>query len=261
MVSALAGAGLAAGLAWLERRRALVLALGAAGLLLLPLHALAGSLRPCDLRQAYGAERATDLGLGAVPPGALLATSNYQTGFRVWAARLLEGARPDVDHVHRSYLGQPGYVANLGRRAPGLAGLLAGLRWPGDLGAARLGSEAARRPVLVEFDDATFDDALLGRTVPAGPFQAVLPAGAAAPAPAAAATGSEARLAALWAALAPHLDDPLTRAYLLMTAFLDARYHVRRGDCALARPSLERARALGRPDDPLLADLSARCGR
>jgi len=132
---------------------------------------------------------------------------------------------------------------------------------PGDLGAAQLGAAATARPVRVEFDDATFDDALLGRTEPAGPFQAVLPEGAARPDPAAAARASAARLAALWAALAPHLEDPLTRSHLLMTAFLDARYHVRRGDCAAARPALARARELGRPDDPLLAELAARCGR
>lgn len=241
------------------RRRWLVQ--GLAGLLFLwPLLTVASAAGRVDLRQAYGAEETAGALLDASPPGGLLLTSYYQSGFGVWAARILGGARPDVDHVHRSYLRQPGYVANLLAQNPRLRRLLRGVRRPDALDYARLAPVAARRTVLFEFDDDTYGPGLLRNSAPHGPLCRVLLPNARPPA------GAPERVRASgrqWRRLEARLDttapDPLTRMYLLWARYLRARYHVLRGDCAAARPSWERARKLGDPRDPALVALAKRC--
>jgi hypothetical protein len=116
--------------------------------------------------------------------------------------------------------------------------------------------------VLFEFDDDTFGPALVTHSAPAGPLCRVLPG----PAPPA---HDRARLLAAsrgqWQRLESRLarttaPDRLTRLYLLWARYLNARYHVRRGDCAAARPSWDRALQLGNPRDPALLALGRRCG-
>ena len=226
-----------------------------------PLQALAGSVRRVNLRQAYGAEVTAEQLLDTAPPRALLLTSYYQTGFLIWSARVLDGARPDVDHVHRNYLGQPGYVANLTKRVPRLAALLQGLGKPSDLDYLRLVPEARRRAVLFEFDDDTFGRALIVHSAPLGPLAQMLPP-AAQPSPRA-----PSRLQASvhrWHLLEDRLrttaEDPLTRMYLLWVSYLNARYHLLRNDCAAARRGYDRALGLGNPRDPTLLKLARDCG-
>lgn len=90
------------------------------------------------------------------PPRAVVVTSYFESAFLVLGLRALEGARPDVTHVDRAALTQPGEKDAARRRDPALGPLLdAGLEvthpWPTEA----LRTLAARRPVIVEpFEDA-----------------------------------------------------------------------------------------------------------
>lgn len=260
--AALAGAALGAGIHRLEgagRPRWVPVAL-AVGVTLWPLQSLAGAVGRVDLRQAYGAEVAGQTLLDAVPEGGLALTSYYQTGFALWAAQLLSGARPDVDHVHRSFLGQPGYVENRLARTPALAKLLAGVTRPGALDARRLRAESRLRAVRLEFDDDTVGLALVRASLDRGGWLEVLAPGdprADRPQPA---DWVAWQLRPLQRLLRPHLDDPMTRMWLLWVSYLDARYHRLRGECGAARLGWSEARRLGNPGDPMLARLARACG-
>ena len=223
------------------------------------MQALAGSVPRADLRQAYGAQVAAETLLDAAPPRALVLTSYYQSGFAVWAARAIAGARPDLDHVHRTYLGQPGYVENLLARAPHLAPLLRGVDRPAALDAARLAPELARRAVLYEYDDDTIGDDLVRDSVPRGVWRELLPAGDPRARVRRDAADVARALAPLERRLAPHRDDPLTRTWLLWTYYLNARYHLRRHDCAAARYGWSQAVELGSRRDPFLREIERRC--
>ncbi len=225
-----------------------------------PAQALAGSLPRADLRQAYGAEVAAETLLDEAPQHALILTSYYQTGFAVWAARLLGGARPDLDHVHRTFLAQPGFIENQLAREPHLTPLLAGVRGPADLNGARLAPVLHHRAVLYEFDDDTYDAEMIRDSVPDGLWRRLV-----LPDDPRARVEQDARDARrVWKdlerRLAPDRGDPLTRMWLLWAYYLDARYYVRRNDCAAARFGWARASALGNPNDPMLLRLQRRCG-
>ena len=114
------------------------------------LHAPDASLRHGDRAERWA--RA----LLDVPPRAVVVTSYFESAFLVLGLRAVEGARPDVTHVDRAALTQPGERDAARRRDPELGPVLdAGLEvthpWP----LAALTTLAARRPVHVEsFDDA-----------------------------------------------------------------------------------------------------------
>ncbi len=260
LLSVLAAVAIIVALSYLRRRVPWRLAtvVLAAGVGFWPVMMLAGAFHQADLRQAYGAEETAGFLLDAPPPGGVLLTSYYQTGFGVWAARVMDGARPDVDHVHRSYLSQPGYVANLLKRQPRLQPLIHGLKRPGALDYARLRKVAGSRTVLFEFDDDTYGSDMIRLSSPQGPLYRVLSSPRRFTAAQAAASQHQ------WQRLAARLhtttDDPLTRMYLLWARYLRARYHVLRGECPAARPSWERARKLGNPKDPALVAIARHCG-
>ncbi len=80
------------------------------------------------------------------PPGAVVVSSYFQTGFSLDYLRVVEGLRPDLSYVHRHALSQPGARDVLLRRDPTLTGLL---------GAEDLqidGVLTSSRPLLVEYD-------------------------------------------------------------------------------------------------------------
>jgi hypothetical protein len=111
--------------------------------------------------------------------------------------------------------------------------------------AQRLAPESQRRAVLFEFDDDTFGPGLLGESVDQGPWKALLPPGDPRARTQTSAQDVQRAFAPLERALHPSLADPLTRMWLLWETYLDARYHLLRGDCPAARPGWQRARALG----------------
>jgi len=268
LMSALAATAITVGLAYLRLRPGLGGGSAAltAMLVIWPLLSLSDGPSRADLRQAYGAEETAWFLLDTPPPRGLLLTSYYQTGFGVWAARLLSGARPDVDHVHRSYLSQPGYVANLVRRNGRLRRIIDGLKRPGDLSYARLQQTAPRRVVLFEFDDDTYGEAMIRHSVPLGPLCRVVPTQERSPAATNAPSApdrlrtSKRQWRRLEARLSTTAPDPMTRMVLLWAYFLRARYHLRRNDCQAARWSWDKARKLGNPRDPALVKIGRTCG-
>lgn len=84
--------------------------------------------------------------LDAQPPRALAVTSYFQTVFALYYLRGVEGARPDVDLVHRHFLAYAGYAGEIVHARPELAPLL-GAR---DVDAPAL--TRAGRPLAVEYD-------------------------------------------------------------------------------------------------------------
>lgn len=160
--------------------------------------------------------------LDGAPPRALVVTSYFQTIFGLWALDALEGARPDLDVVHRHFLAYPGYREEVVARRPALAALV-GAR---DVDAAAL--IAAGRPLFVEAD---LD------------LPAPLVARASVPVEGRGAEAATSREGA---------------RYFAWQAFVDAERACRLPDLDGRRRSLEAARArLG--EAPELAALAARC--
>ena len=126
---------------------------GAAALLAVPALGGAAAFATVDLRAARGCELTTHALLDATPPRATLLTAYFQTAFGLWYARAVEGARPDVDHVHGTFLGFPGYAPRTLGRIPELAWLAAVRGRETD--APALARLAARGPVAVEPDIST----------------------------------------------------------------------------------------------------------
>jgi hypothetical protein len=143
-------------LAAAARRGAAVRRLAAAGAVaLVAVAALGGATAfpTVDLRGARGGETMTHALLDAAPPRATLLTGYFQTAFGLWYARAVEGARPDVAHVHVTFLGFPGYAERTLARLPELAWLAEARGHETD--APALARLAARGPVVIEYDLST----------------------------------------------------------------------------------------------------------
>jgi hypothetical protein len=205
--------------------------------------------------------------LAGLPPRALLLSSYYETRFRLWALAAVEGARPDVDVLDRSFLTYPGMAEEARLARPELAALIdAPIAAGAPLPVERLRALARTRPVRVELHlnlDETADAWLL----PAGPFVALQPE---APAEAArTAAEHQDRLAASdlgrrLAASQPPADTPAAEATRVHSALLwhdvtRLMFFCRQGRLWAARQALEHARDLA-PEDTTLRDLAARCG-
>jgi hypothetical protein len=184
-----------------------------AALVAAPRWSLAGerALRPTLTRWLDGA-----------PPRALVVTSYFQTIFGLWALEALEGARPDLDVVHRHFLSYPGYRDDVVARRPELAPLL-GAR---DVDAPALLSSG--RPLLVEHDIDLPAPLVARAGVPVEP---------------------------------PGVEAARSREgarYFAWQLFVDAQRACRLPDVGARRRAIEAARArLG--DAPELAELAARC--
>jgi hypothetical protein len=238
---------------------ALAAPVAAAALALLVPVQLATVWGDADLSEDAASNALARFEIDAPPPRALLLTAYFETHFRLMALRAVEGARPDLVDLDRSFLTYPGMAAEARRRHPELADLIdAPLRAGAPSPVELLDIAGRRRPVMAELHP-NLDEALAARLVPTGPFAAYLP-GANSRLETAAehrtrragramesllATGSEAereraRLALLW------------REYRL------AEHYCRRGRqvaAALAyRSALARA-----PRDRTLAELANRC--
>jgi hypothetical protein len=187
----------------------------AASLVASPRWTLAGerALRPTLTRWLDGAG-----------PRALVVTSYFQTIFGLWALEALEGARPDLDVVHRHFLAYPGYRDDVVARRPELAPLF-GAR---DVDAAAL--LASGRRIFVEHDLDLPPALVAHASVPA----------------------------LLEGAMAPRSTEGAR--YFGWQAFVDAH----RACALPDRAELARALAVARArlgDAPELASLAARCDR
>lgn len=218
-------------------------------------------------RSEWAADEWARWELDALPPRTVLVLGYFQTNFRTVALRALEGARPDLAIVDRSFMTYPGAIDEAALRYPFLADVI---RAPLAAGAptpvAALREVAVIRPIWFELHPNLDLD---GRRAvsPAGPF-AWLGGNLAA----AAATPSEAdRQRDESSTFASHqtlerrlerLGGPATDAVrdaLLWREFVLADYYCSVGQIEAGSSAIARARARA-PEDRTLDSLAQSCG-
>jgi hypothetical protein len=105
-----------------------------------------------DRGRNAGAEAWTDQALELLPPGSLILARSDAILWRLWAARLASGMRPDVSVVPASLLGQGRLASALLREEPALAPLLRDISAAGTPSEFALSSVADVRPLFIEID-------------------------------------------------------------------------------------------------------------
>lgn len=227
------------------------LVLVGASLLALPVLQVAVNQSRCSLAQHWAAEE-TGRAVLDQPPGALLLTSYFQTVFQAWALQATADWRPDVAVLHRNFIGQPGYLANLRAHQPELARLAGRWRQVGAERAGDLDRLAQQRPLRIEYD-LNLSAAIVQRLWPAGLTLAYRPPRGTPPA-AALHAGRIAR----WLRQVGPPAELETRRALTWWHYLLARYGCRRGLAPVARLHLTQALALA-PQAHALAALRDQC--
>jgi hypothetical protein len=231
---------------------------GAATLLVVPTLGGAAAFGTVDLRAARGCETMTHALLDAAPPRATLLTAYFQSVFGLWYARSVEGARPDVDHVHVSFLGFPGYADRTLGRVPDLA-WLATVRGR-ETDAPALARLAARGPVVVEYDISTPPGAVTLLAYDGAAARVWTDPAARATALAAAAARQERFDAELRRRLGTDATEAQTARVRLFRAFLEMRFFCEtEGPGAGARAAFARALVIASRDPHLLA-AGRQCG-
>ena len=100
----------------------------------------------------------------------LVLVAYFQTSFRQWALHAIEGARPDLTILDRSFLSYPGMAEESKLRSPELASLIdAPLRAGQPSPIKQLGALAKTRPIVVQLHP-NVDPALASLLSPAGAF-------------------------------------------------------------------------------------------
>jgi len=145
-------------------------------------------------------------------------------------------------------------------RTPSLALLLAGVRHPGQLDARRRRAEARDLAVRLGFDGDTVGPVLVRASLDRSGWLEVHPPNDFRVSRPQATAWAAWQLRPLLLRLLPHLDDPLTRMWLLWVSYLDARYRRLRDECDAARVGWVEARRMGNPKDPMLVRLARACG-
>lgn len=105
-----------------------------------------------DRSRNIAAEVWTDLALEQLPPSALILTRSEALQWRLWAARLGSGMRPDVAVVPVPLLGQRKVAAALLREEPALATLLREISATGSPSEFGLSTVADVRPLFLELE-------------------------------------------------------------------------------------------------------------
>lgn len=230
-------------------KAAVVVALVAAGLTLLPLRHTAPDVSLATFRAGDAFDSVL---LRELPPRAVVLAHEPQTIFRIAGAQSV-GERPDVVVVPIPLLPYPELVADLAERDPTLRDLLRTHLLDGRIGAAPLESLAAERPVFVEMDPRV-GESLYASLVPAGHYHRTLADGATDTDVAERETDSRARLDRLRqrvGTLEASVDGE-TRSRLLWQRYQHALFLASRGQREAALAHLEVALELN-PDEPLLA--------
>jgi hypothetical protein len=101
-----------------------------------------------------GADAFTDAALEELPPRAALLVRSRAAAWRIWAAQLAQGTRPDVLVVPVPATGDARLALRLLRAEPALQKALQDISLEGRPGEEALTMLADARPVLVEFDPA-----------------------------------------------------------------------------------------------------------
>ncbi len=145
-------------------------ALVAVALLLLPPIQLASNWKSSDQSDAWASDDMAHWELESLPPRSLLLLAYFQSSFRVWAMHSVEGLRPDVAVLDRSFLTYPGMREEALLRHPDLAPLIesplqAGVPSPITL----LEALATERPLRIQLHP-NIDEGLARELRPAGPW-------------------------------------------------------------------------------------------
>ncbi len=119
-----------------------------------------------DRGEQHGAEVYTDEALGQLPPRALVLVRSEALAWRLWAARVVRGERPDVVVVPLHLLDRGSVARRLLAMEPGLAPLIRDMAMKGRPGEHALSSLADLRPLYVELDE-RYDPRLLPHLTPA----------------------------------------------------------------------------------------------
>lgn len=162
-----------------ERARAWVARAGVAGVAVVAALNLAWTLPRARLDGFRDMDLCTAALLDEIPQGALVLTSHYNTQFNLWYAQAVELQRPDLTFLHRNFFANDPYVAEVQRRHPELAALMAAPTRKNTVDTAALLRLAQQRPVLLEYDVNIQPD-LHPHLVPVGSLFQVLPQEAAA---------------------------------------------------------------------------------
>ncbi|HKO47876.1 MAG TPA: hypothetical protein VJV79_09140 [Polyangiaceae bacterium] len=127
-----------------------------------------------DRRGETGADVWTDRALASVPPDGLLLLRSEAVAWRLLAARIVRGQRPDIVVVPMPLLERGNVRARLLRAEPALAPLIREVALSGRPSEYALSSLADARPLFVEFDS-SFDRAQLEHLVPQAFFMRFAP--------------------------------------------------------------------------------------
>jgi hypothetical protein len=118
-----------------------------------------------DRRHRYAADVWTDEALAALPWGALLLMRSDAVAWRLWAARVVRGQRPDLLIVPVSLLEDPRFARHLIAREPVATALVRDMVVRGHPTEYTLSSLADRRPLIVDLDP-SWDHRLLEHLLP-----------------------------------------------------------------------------------------------
>jgi len=127
-----------------------------------------------DRRGEAAAEVWTDHALASVPPDGLLLLRSEAVAWRLLAARVVRGQRPDIVVVPMPLLERGNVRARLLRTEPALAPLIREVALSGRPSEYALSTLADARPLFVEFDP-SFDHAQLEHLVPQAFFMRFAP--------------------------------------------------------------------------------------
>ncbi|MBK7578700.1 MAG: hypothetical protein IPI67_00720 [Myxococcales bacterium] len=120
---------------------------------------------PADRTTQNAAEVWTDEALGALPHRSLLLVRSETVAWRLWAARVARGERPDVVVVPLPLLSKGSVASKLLALEPGLAPLIRDMAVNGEPSEGALSSLADLRPLYVELDPA-WDRRLVDHLIP-----------------------------------------------------------------------------------------------
>ncbi len=118
-----------------------------------------------DRRSQYGAEVWTDEALGDLPPHSMLLIRSPAVAWRLWAARLVRGERPDIVVVPLPLLDRGSIASELLAREPKLAPLVRDMAIRGRPTEYSLSTLADARPLYVELDP-NWDQRLVDHLTP-----------------------------------------------------------------------------------------------
>lgn len=141
------------------------------GLLLLTME---DGRRAIERRSVNAARAWTTEAFGDLAPGALVISDSPEVAWRLWAARVTEGTRPDVMLVPSRLLGRSNVAHELLQAEPRIAGLIRDYASRGTASELSLSQLADARPLKVELDY-DWDKRLLAYLTPDGVWSDVAP--------------------------------------------------------------------------------------